>query len=186
MKCGDIIKSASEVAKPEIEDHLIMETYPYTQDHYLFEIIAKKRSERLEEEILSALTAAGGRADHISTTKYVASKSANGIVKDVFHRNQRMSIEDHMAEDMEVVLEAYGKVCSKRIVDKSPMICMKMLRSVCGLVCEEMQGITDDDIAHVMTDESDFVRKHAEAKDIIAQMDKALKLFRELSTGLVE
>jgi len=170
LKCSDISKRVSEIAKIELVEHLDMETFPYTQDHYLFEIIAKKRTKRLEEEILSALTASSAAiANIVSTTKYIQSSSADTMIKGIFHRNQRMPIEDHMAEDMEVFLEAYGKVCYKRIVDKSPMIFQKMLRpkTVCDLVCEEMKNITDKDIEHVMADEPDFKRKNEEAKNIL-------------------
>jgi hypothetical protein len=155
-----------------------MEMYPFTQDHYLFETISKKRNMRLKAELERCLIPADNRDVNRSMIK--------AVLDGTFNRNQRLSIDDHMAEEMEIMLEAYGKVCFKRVIDKIPMICQKLFRSVSRGIAEVMQGVTDAELDIVMQNEPDHIRRYDEAKAIICEMDKAIVIFRELQTGLVQ
>jgi hypothetical protein len=86
---------------------------------------------------------------------------------------------------MEVMLEAYGKVCFKRVIDKTPMICQKIFRSMSQGIADVMQGVTDAELDMVMQKEPDVVRRFEEAKATVLEMDNAINIFRELQTGLV-
>jgi hypothetical protein len=119
-----------------------MEMYPFTQDHFLFEIIAKKRNMRLKAELERRLLP----VDKVIMT-YDAIKA---ILDGTFNRNQGLSIDDHMAEEMEVMSEAFGKVCFKRVTDKTPMIWQKIFRSMSQEISDGLQGITDVELDMVM------------------------------------
>ena len=43
----------------------------------------------------------------------VDAETMKSVLSGIFHRNQRMGVDDHMAEEMECLLEAYGKVVFK-------------------------------------------------------------------------
>jgi hypothetical protein len=172
VKTSDVIQSLSNGAKIEIAAHLNIEKYPYTQDHYLFETISAKRNKRLQSELKGALL---GRGE-------VAESTIKSVLDGAFGRNQRMSVDEHTAEEMEVMLEAYGKVCFKRVIDKTPQIAQKLFRDAYESITAAMCGVSDDELRIVMKDDADVRRKYDAAKAVKEEMDKAMKLFRRLQT----
>lgn len=166
------------MAKDEIAEHLLMEMHPYTQDHYLFETISRKRNRQLKTDLERCLLVNTDGAP-------MSQASIKAALEGTFNRNQCLSIDDHMAEEMEVMIEAYGNVCFKRVIDKTPMICQKMFRTVSQGIGEAMQGVTDAELDFVMQRESDVFRRYEAANATVCEMDKAIKIFRELQTGLI-
>ena len=88
--------------KTSVESVLDMDCNPYTQNHYLYENIKKKRNERLKRRAMKWLVGEDA----------IPRKTAREIVNNVFDSNDNMSIQDHVAEEMEVVLDAYGECLS--------------------------------------------------------------------------
>jgi GTP-binding protein EngB required for normal cell division len=160
-------------AKKQVKSHLEIEKHPYTQDHILFENIAasRHRSIKRELEVSLRLDQAGGVFDT------VAIKS---IMDGVFERSRRKSVEEHMAEDMEIVLESYGKVATKRVIDRTPMICWEIFRSLSNTIQESMWNITDKELEESLQDTSEFAKSHKDLSDELEEMNKALKLFQLL------
>jgi hypothetical protein len=70
------------------------------------------------------------------------------IMDGVFERIRQKSVEEHMAEDMEIVLESYGKVATKRVIDRTPMICWEIFRSLSDSIQENLWNATDDTLLH--------------------------------------
>jgi hypothetical protein len=87
-------------ARKQVQSHLEIEKHPYTQDHILFANIASARHRGLKRELEVAL-----RLDQEGAFDTGAIKT---IVDGVFDRNQQKSVEEHMAEDMEVSLSFDG------------------------------------------------------------------------------
>jgi hypothetical protein len=56
------------------------------------------------------------------------------ILDEVFERHSKKSVEDHMAEEMAIVLEAYGSIATRRVMDRTPMICWQVYRSVSNII----------------------------------------------------
>jgi hypothetical protein len=177
ISIADLIKDANESAKKEIAEHLTMEMYPYTQDHYLFENISRNRNKRLKEELERCLL--------LTNKQSMTHDAIRAILEGTFNRNQGLSIDNHMAEEMGVMLEAYGKVCFKRVTDKTPMLCQKIFRSISQNIADGLQGITDAELDMVMQKEPGVTRRYEEAKATVHEMDKAIIIFRELQTSLV-
>lgn len=177
IRSADLIQSANQLAMTEIAAHLKMEMFPFTQDDELFVTIKKNRNKPLRVKLERCL---------LSEDKVPLSYDQTKAVLDgIFNRSENLLIDDHMAEEMEIILAAYGAVCFKRVTDKTPMICQKMFRDVSLGVAEVMQGITDSELDLVMQKEPDVTRRYEEAKAIVHEMDKAIIIFRELQTGLV-
>ena len=49
------------------------------------------------------------------------------MVRNVFGRNQARSMDDHMSEEMQHALDAYGKVAVKRFINAVPMISLQLV-----------------------------------------------------------
>jgi hypothetical protein len=81
-------------AHKQVEKHLEIEKHPYTQDHVLFANIAKARHRGLKRELEVSL-----RLDQEGAFDTGAIKT---IMDGVFERIRQKSVEEHMAEDMEV------------------------------------------------------------------------------------
>ncbi len=64
----------------------------------------------------------------------------------VFGRNR--PVEVCMAEEMEIVLENYGLVATRRVMDRSPMICCALFRMLAKSVQESLWDVTDEMLVH--------------------------------------
>jgi hypothetical protein len=106
-------------------------------------------------------------------------------VKAIFEENERMSIEDHVANEFQVILDAYGKVASKRIMDEVPMFVQKMVRNSVPALQQKLERITDVQLSQMMHESHDFVLKHRRASEMLARMNTAVAALRELHAGTV-
>jgi hypothetical protein len=159
-------------ARKQVQSHLEIEKHPYTQDHILFANIANARHRGLKRELEVAL-----RLDQEGAFDTGAIKA---IMDGVFDRNQQKSIEDHMAEDMEIVLESYGKVATKRVIDRTPMICWEVFRSLSASIQESLWNATDDTLAESMKDTPEFAARYKTLTEELEEMNKALTIFQSL------
>jgi hypothetical protein len=76
-----------------------MEKKPYTQDHYLFENLAKKSNEWLRTQLMVAL-------GFPCPNHQILSDSVQSTVEAVSTRTRKKSIDTHMTEQMEHALDA--------------------------------------------------------------------------------
>ena len=103
-KALEVIDGIKQSTRGELEKLIRREQKPYTQNHSLFETVSRLRSERLMEEVLSTLDAHCGTIGS-ETIQAPSPDSLNSAVRSVFERNQRKSIDEHMAEDMQNACE---------------------------------------------------------------------------------
>ena len=80
------------------------EKTPFTLNHYLFDNIAKLRNRRLKNRLMRMVK---GKTEGIE-----------GIVQAVFDSVEKMSLEDCIAHEMQIVRDAYGKVAAKRVMER--------------------------------------------------------------------
>jgi hypothetical protein len=85
-----------------------------------------------------------------------------------------------MAEDMEIVLESYGKVATKRVIDRSPMICWEVFRSLVPSIQETLWNMTDAELEQAMIDTEEFTQRHKALSEELEEMNKALTIFQSL------
>lgn len=106
QKSSDVIETIKYDTKKELQKLLHRECTPYTQNHYLFENVSKLRTERLMNEVLSTLT------HHCGTgAKMQQEASPDNLqlaVRTIFETNQKKSVDEHMAEEMQNALDGYG------------------------------------------------------------------------------
>ena len=174
------VQKLYEREKSRLKNYLFDEMDPYTQNHYLFENLSKKRSERLKKELCIALGNAPVLAAPGATVEEVQAntmKQSNTIVEAVFDRNQKKSIDEHVAEEMEAVLDAYGKVAMKRFIDLVPMSCRRIFRGSPDAIRQAFDGIGDNELQSVLRDDRAFRQRHIEMELQVSEMEKGLTLF---------
>jgi len=164
-----VLKQHSIELKASLSNVLDMDTHPYTQNHYLFDNISKKRNDHLKRKLIIMLQNISGDD---------AGKKAVNLINAVFDANSRRSMDDHVAAEMEVVLDSYGKVCAKRIIDQVPMNVMSFNRRALQGLEEVLSGFTDSQLAALIVDGPEFAAQHARAKDKLKKMKKAFECFK--------
>jgi GTPase SAR1 family protein len=172
-QCRKAAEHSMAQANKQVVSHLEIEKYPYTQDNELLENISAARHRALKRELESAL-----RLDQEGVFDTQAIKV---IVDGVFERSQQRPVEDHMAEEMEIVLESYGQVATRRVIDRSPMICWEVFRSLAKSVQESLWDVTDEKLVQC-TQLDDFEsEKYRAISEELEEMEKALSIFESIA-----
>lgn len=173
-KSSEVIEELSTKARSKIDDLIERERTPYTQNHYLFENISKLRNKRLMDEILLMVgdsKGGDGRVNH---------KSVKTVIENAFERNQARSLDDHMAEEMQHALDAYGKVALKRFIDTIPMICIEVMQNFAECINETLSGVTDSEIEHLVVAPPDRAKAMMACNQKIETLDKGIAAIKQL------
>jgi Dynamin family/Dynamin central region len=166
------------VCREKVEDYLRRESQPYTQNHYLNENVARLRSKRLEESLIEALaldSEPGGTGNDS-----VAKSSIKSVIKGVFERNQKKSVDEHMGEDMQHALDAYGKVAMKRFIDVVPMLCGDVLQNFPDVINKELCQVSDEELEKFVSVASDDLAKRTNLKRKFDELEHGLQVMKEL------
>ncbi len=149
----------------EHEVDLSAEMVPYSQNHYLFETILKMRNKRLKSKIL----------------KMVAGKTSGieSIVEAGFSNEDKLSMEDHIAQEMQILLSAYGKVAAKRVIDNVPMAIQKRARSLLPALDKVLQ-VTDEELKCLIVEDERTVKRVTQDTAEKAKLDLAIKKLEKL------
>ena len=112
---SEVVETIKEETANEISKFIDREkTAPFTQNHYVFENLIKLRSKPLMDDLLSSVRSLSPDGDDRVSTNDVTAAILN-----IFEKNERRSIDDHMSEELMNALDSYGKVAYKRFVDVS-------------------------------------------------------------------
>ena len=112
---SEVVETIKEETANEISKFIEREkTAPFTQNHYVFENLIKLRSKPLMDDLLSSIRSLSPDGDDRVSTNDVTAAILN-----IFEKNERRSIDDHMSEELMNALDSYGKVAYKRFVDVS-------------------------------------------------------------------
>eukprot|EP01032_Pedospumella_encystans_P016705 gene16705-19051_t len=152
----------------EREVDLSAEIVPYSQNHYLFETILKMRNKRLRSKIM----------------KMVAGKTTGveSIIDAAFSNEDKLSMEDHIAQEMQIVLSAYGKVAAKRVIDNVPMIIQERTRALQAALDNALQvkQVTDDELKSLIVEDERTVKKVKQDTAEKEKLDIAIKKLEKL------
>jgi Ca2+-binding EF-hand superfamily protein len=171
LKSSEIVENLKKEARVNVVKLVVRERTPYTQNHYLFENLSKLRSQRLMEEVMSMVGTGDGAIDKSA----VAS-----VVKTVFERNQAKSMDDHMAEEMQHALNAYGKVALKRFIDSIPMICIAVMQEFPKRINDVLSNVLDDDIDRLVVAPPEKMRTMKEYDRKIETLDNGIAAIKTL------
>eukprot|EP01041_Mallomonas_annulata_P011923 gene11923-24975_t len=139
-------------------NHIIEgEFHPYTNNHYLFEIINKERNKPLRDAIKALST------DDTGTVSLAA-------VEALIERNERMSCEDHVLREMEITLDAYGKVAAKCAIDLFPKQIDKHLLDPLENTIHESLQRTDAELKVLFSENQQTVRKRQKLTHTVETM----------------
>jgi len=172
-QASDVVQNIKEEAKDELEKFIERERTPYTQNHYLFENLSKLRTESLMEEVLSSV--------HQHTDDNTSNSDLASTIQLIFERNQKRSIEEHMSEEMQNALDAYGKVAYKRFVDIVPMICVQIMQRFPKMLNDILLDVTDSQIEESVMAPSSAVKTMTALQKEVETLDTGIETVRSLS-----
>jgi hypothetical protein len=139
----------------------------------MFETLQKKRAEVLKQKLLKMV----GANEIVETSAVIT------IINSCFEENERISMEDHVAKEMLLVLEAYGKVASKRIIDDVPSIIMKITQEPFVAHLLAAVNFSDGDLIRFMREDSEYEAKHRALTQKSNKLQAAVDAFKRLQMG---
>ena len=89
-------------------------------------------------------------------------------------------MDDHMSEEMQHALDAYGKVAVKRFIDAIPMICIKIMQSFPERINSALCELMDADIDRLVVAPPDCVRAMEEYERKIKALDDGIAASKSL------
>ena len=90
-------------------------------------------------------------------------------------------MDDHMLEEMQHALNAYGKVALKHFIDSIPSICMKiMMQSFATRINDALGETTDAEIDRLVAAPADCVRAMEEYERKMKVLDKGIAAIKTL------
>lgn len=174
-KAAEVVDALTRETKSRLHEFVEREKVPYTQNHYLFENVCKLRSQRLMDEVTRALP-----QDNETSVSLLNPKTLKSTVKNIFQRNQERSVDDHMAEEMQHALNAYGKVANKRFIDTVPMICIEVMQKFANSMNRILSDTSDDEIERFVTAPPNTVAKMNKLKRKADTLKKGIVALGEL------
>lgn len=172
-KASKVVEDLTKEARQRMEEFVTREKVPYTQNHYIFENLFKVQSQRLMDEVLSALPAGEEDVEVDPATLAAA-------VTNIFKRNQERSVDNHMAEEMQHALNSYGKVAIKRFIDSVPMICIEIMQNFPDPMNAALLDVTDIDIERIVVAPHNIISTRDSLKRNIDALEKGLVALRDL------
>ena len=189
VTCEEALHTAVQIAEEEVRHFLEMEQRPYTQDSEMFRSLSKNRTKHLEEDIMRTLNRMDGNQEPdvvkkvCDTARYIVFHTMFQVIEGHFKLHGNQSIETHMSEEMEFIIESHGKIISSRLMDKIPMICWKMCNTVIAEIEGSMTKITDDTLDRLFQQTPAFTRNHRDLVVKTGELQNALSIFKKMRTG---
>ena len=165
-----VAESLVQNTQQQVEKHLETEKHPYTQDQVLFDTIAEARNRGLKRELETAL-----KFDQPKQIVY-DTEALRSIIDGVWERNRKKTVQEQLAEEMEIVLEAYGQIATKRVTDRTPMVCWGCVRSLTSSIQESLWSVTDETLEGALKEPAGFAVRYERLKAELDEMSKALKI----------
>ena len=125
------------------------------------------------QEIFKQIETAMG-LEHARRNETMDKVAIKTIIKAIYKQNQEKSLDEHMVQDMQYALDAYGKVALKRFIDCVPMKCWGMFRGFPSKAETLFTEFGDEDLRRHLVARSD-VRRKIDALEVES---------RELKAGL--
>ena len=179
QKSSEVIETIKQDTEKELLKYIEREKTPYTQNHYLFENLSKLRTQQLKDEVLDSVLIhrSGGEVDADKLTS---------AIQNIFERNQKRSIDDHMAEEMQNALDAYGKVAFKRFEDAVPMICDQIIKRFPKMINDILSDVLDNEIEQLVVAPPGAIANMNALKKEVETLDKGIDTVKGLSKSGVD
>ncbi|KAL3927198.1 MAG: hypothetical protein SGBAC_013177, partial [Bacillariaceae sp.] len=171
LKSTELVGNLMEESKEQVSQFINREQVPYSQNHYLFENLSKLRSQRLMKEVLSLIGTDEGQMHKPAIVS---------AVKLVFERNQGRSMDDHMAEEMQHALNAYGKVAVKRFIDTVPMICIEVMQKYDRRLNDILSNVMESEIDRLVVAPPEQMRDMKKFDKEIATLNAGIAAVKNL------
>lgn len=157
-------------ARKCVANKLADECRPYTNNHYLFENLKNLRMKDVKERVTSSAI----KDDN--SGKVVQVDAVLRIIDTLF---DSLSCEEHMAQEIDFGLRAYGKVAGKRIIDDIPMIIDRCLLMDISDQFINRQ-LTDSQLNEILAEDS-VIRSHRnDLKEKVIKMEKAKEAIKRI------
>jgi GTPase SAR1 family protein len=163
----------------------------YTQNHYLYENINKRRKELFLQKVKYLFS-----STVVSTTKTkISSISPDATItlaalENVLAMNDKMSCEEHAAQEMEIGLMAYGRVAGKRVIDAVPKCFEREYVAKLVPLFETRFKLTDVQLAELLVESEAVINKRKKlrsAVELFTEAENAIdKLFNVSIKGTSE
>ena len=168
--CSEIVKEFISKLEKENEKGIIdvqnQECSPYTQNHYLYDNLAKLRNKELFEKL--ECLAGSNDATPISMAMLRPLLKSIGIGTD--SNEVREAIEMHMA------LVAYLKVAKKRFIDTIPMLLdLHFIKKFLNNVKDNLLNVEDDALTRVFQESKEVAQTRVKLNEEIERLKKSKK-----------
>lgn len=180
-KSCDVVETIKQDTESEIKKFIEREQTPFTQNHYLFENLSKLRTQRLMDEVLASVSLHCNLQEKAPTESLTDNLSS--AIQNIFEMNQKRSIDDHMAEEMQNALDSYGKVAYKRFVDSVPMICIQIMQRFPKMLNDILEDVMDNEIEDLVTAPPGAVASMNALKKEVETLEKGIDTVKGLSRG---
>jgi hypothetical protein len=157
-----IISDLHRTTKQRLEERLQVEKIPFTKNHHLYKTIAKRRNEVLQRRLLRVAQALPN--DRVA---FIA------VVMTAFAECTLRSCEEHASAELHTILEAYGKVACKRIIDDIPMLITTTLVAPLALRLRSAAHPTDIDLQKILAETDEVAAARRRATDQLRAMETA-------------
>jgi GTPase Era involved in 16S rRNA processing len=171
-----VLQKIYDRERSRLNTYLSDEMAPYTQNRNLFDELSQNRNKRLQAELSVAFQA----LPPSGSPESVRSVDVLSMLALVFSRFHNKSLDNHMADEMEAVLDSYGKVAMTRVIDVVPMCCLSMFRDTPDAIRVEFDTITDKELLGIMYDGHVFLQQRNKMELLKSEMEKGLALFASL------
>jgi hypothetical protein len=166
-----LLKSLAMDMSNESIKWLNNEVNPYTQNDYLIENVRKRQFANLESII--------------HTSKDSDGNISASLIENFILKNQAMSIDESMAEQMQIALAAYGKVASKRVIDSVPMIIERHgIATIPDRLRQLFSFVTDTELRSIMVENEGVAEERNRNEKLVDAMNKATQALEDLMMGI--
>jgi GTPase SAR1 family protein len=161
----------------------------YTQNHYLYENINKRRKELFLQKVKYLFSSPASSTSRNSSAAQVPTITMAAL-ESVLAANDKMSCEEHAAQEMEIALMAYGKVAAKRVIDSVPKMFEKEFISKLAPFFESRFKLTDTQLAELLIESSSVINQRKKlrlAVELFSDAENAIdRLFNLGIKGAVD
>lgn len=91
-----------------------------------------------------------------------------------------LSSTDFTAEEMEMLLNCYGKVATQRVVDRTPQICWSASRRAAAAIEAELAYVTDDVLETLFWESPEQKVQYQRLQQKVNDLRKALNTVRSM------
>ena len=157
-----------------MEELMLREMSPFTMNESLFQTIQKKRYETLKRKVIKAMACSSNNDNNEHITDVTAT-----AIESIFTTYETEPMHDYIVQEMEITLDAMGKVVSQRVIDEVPML----IRNMCDSILPAFQTAanpTDTQLEDLFAESSTLAKRRQAAQHEYDVMAKAMKGIDEL------